>query len=278
MSTVPDRSDALSTERAPASQPSGRDALQATAAVGLIARGVVYGVIGILAFKLAVGSGGRTENQTGAMRTIAHQPFGQVLLIVLAAGLACYAIWRLIEGIAGTRPDDDGDIKRRASAVASGIGYAVLCFTAVMIVAGAQGTSGSPKHATAGVLGWPAGPVLVAIGGLVVIGIGVYQGYKGLSRKFEEESNVQRLGSAARAGFTTLGVTGYVARAVTFILIGYGVFRAALDYSPKSAVGLDGALQKLAHASAGPVLLAIVALGFVAFALYSIVDARYHKV
>jgi hypothetical protein len=278
MASIPDRSHALSTERAPVSQPSGRDALQATAAVGLVARGVVYAVIGILAFKLAVGSGGRAENQAGAMRTIAHEPFGEVLLIVLAAGLACYAIWRLIEGLAGTRPDDDGAVQRRAAAVASGIGYAVLCFTAIKIVAGAQGTSGSPKHATAGILGWPAGPALVAIGGLIVIGVGVYQGYRGLSRKFEEDSNLQRMAAGTRAGFTALGVTGYVARAIIFMLIGYGVFRAAVDYSPKSAVGLDGALQKLAHASAGRLLLGIVALGFVAFALYSIADARYHKV
>ena len=65
---------------------------------------------------------------------------------------------------------------------------------------------------------------------------------------------------------------------MTFILIGYGLIKAALDYSAKSAVGLDGALQRLAHASAGPLLLALVAAGFVAFALYSIADARYHQV
>jgi hypothetical protein len=80
----------------------------------------------------------------------------------------------------------------------------------------------------------------------------------------------------ARGAFTALGLVGHVARAVTFILIGYGLIKAALTYSAKSAVGLDGALQKLAHASAGPVLLGIVALGFIAFALDSIADARYH--
>jgi hypothetical protein len=67
-------------------------------------------------------------------------------------------------------------------------------------------------------------------------------------------------------------------RAVTFALIGYGLIKAAFDYSAKSAVGLDGALQKLAHAAFGRPLLGLVALGFVAFALYSIADARYHKV
>ena len=149
---------------------------------------------------------------------------------------------------------------------------------AVKIVAGAQTSSGSPKHAAAGVLGWPAGPVIVAVAGAVVIGVGAYQGYKGVSRKFEEESRVASMSAGTRTGFRALGVTGHVARAVTFVLIGYGLIKAAVDYSPRSAVGLDGALQRLAHASAGPFLLGIVALGFIAFALYSIADARYHKV
>ena len=100
-------------------------------------------------------------------------------------------------------------------------------------------------------LGWPGGPVIVAIAGLVVIGVGAYQGYKGISRKFLEDSRTERMSQGTETGFTALGVVGHVARAVTFLLIGYGVIKAAVDYSPQSAVGLDGALQKLAHASAG---------------------------
>ena len=278
MSATPSRSHAQSTARAAVSETSTRDALRAGARVGLVARGVVYGVIGILAFKLALGSGGKTESQTGALKTVAHQTFGDALLIVLAIGLAAYAIWRLIAGVAGIRPNEDGALQRRVSAVASGVVYAALCYTAVKIIAGGQGSSGSPRHATAGVLGWPAGPVIVAIAGVVLIGVGAYQGYKGISRDFEEDSDVGRMSSGTRTAFAAVGVTGHVARAVIFVLIGCGLIKAAFDYSAKSAVGLDGALQKLAHASLGPVLLGAVALGFIAFALYSIADARYHKV
>ena len=278
MSATPSQSHAQRTARAAVSETSPRDALRAGARVGLVARGVVYGVIGILAFKLALGSGGKTESQTGALRTVAHQTFGDALLIVLAIGLAAYAIWRLIAGVAGIRPNEDGALQRRVSAVASGVVYAALCYTAVKIIAGGQGSSGSPRHATAGVLGWPAGPVIVAIAGVVLIGVGAYQGYKGISRDFEEDSDVGRMSSGTRTAFAAVGVTGHVARAVIFVLIGCGLIKAAFDYSAKSAVGLDGALQKLAHASLGPVLLGAVALGFIAFALYSIADARYHKV
>jgi len=278
MATAPNRSDALRSARSTLRREPARDGLRAMAAMGLVARGLVYGVVGVLALKVAIGAGGKTTSQSGAMQTIAGQPFGKALLIALAIGLAAYAIWRVVDAVAGARPDDDGALKRRVSAAGSAIAYAALCVTAVKILAGAHASSGSPRPAAAGVLGWPAGPVLVAIAGLVVIGVGAYQGYKGISRSFLEDSRTERMGQGTQTGFTALGVAGHVARGVIFVLIGIGLISAALDYSPKNAVGLDGALQKLAHASAGPLLLGFVALGFIAFALYSIADARYHQV
>lgn len=257
---------------------SERDALQVTARAGLVARGVVYGVIGILALELVLGSGGRTESQTGALRTTADQPFGEALLIVLAGGLACYVIWQVIKATAGVRLDEPGSLRRRISALISAGGYAVLCYAAIEILAGRGTSGGSPRPATAGVLGWPGGPILVAIAGAVVIAVGLYQAYKGLSRSFEKESDVEHMAASTRTAFGIIGVTGHVARAVTFVVIGYGLLKAALDYSARDAVGLDGALQKVAHATAGRALLGLVAAGFIAFALYSIADARYHKV
>jgi hypothetical protein len=265
-------------DRRAGSRSTTRTALRTTARVGLVARGFVYGLIGVLALELALGVGGRTESQSGALKTIAAQPFGKVLLILLAIGLAAYAVWRLIEAAAGARLDEDGASRRRLSALASGVAYAVLCYSAIKIIVGGHASSGSPKPATAGVLGWPAGPVIVAIAGAVVVGVGLYQLYKGISRKFEEESDLGHSSARTRDTFVVVGVTGYVARGVTFLVIGYGLVKAALDYSPNSAVGLDGALQKLAHSTLGPFVLGVVALGFVAFAAYSIMDVRYHKV
>ena len=78
--------------------------------------------------------------------------------------------------------------------------------------------------------------------------------------------------------FTTIGVVGLVARAVAFALIGIFVLKAAIDYSPKDAVGIDGALAKLAQHSYGTTALSIVAAGLIAFGVYSIADARYRKI
>jgi hypothetical protein len=248
------------------------------ARAGLVARGVVYGVIGILALKLALGDGGKATNQQGALKTIADGSFGKLLLILMAIGLAGYALWRLLRAAVGhgaEQRDSGGD---RIAALASGIGYGILCVTAIKILADARTGSGTPKEATGGVLGWSGGTVLVAIAGAVLIGVAAYQAYKGLAQKFLDDAKTSEMGEGVRKAYTALGVFGHVARAVVFALIGYGMIKAAIDYDPNKAVGLDGALRKLTDASYGPALLGIVAAGLVGFAAYSIADARYRKV
>jgi Domain of Unknown Function (DUF1206) len=248
------------------------------ARAGLVARGVVYGVIGILALKLALGDGGRATNQQGALKTIGGQSFGEVLLILMAIGLAGYSLWRLTRAAIGHGAEQRDSTSDRVAALASGIAYGILCITAIEILVGAGTGSGTPKQPAGGVLDWPAGPVLVALAGAILIGVAAYQAYKGLARKFVEDAKTGEMSEAMEKAYTALGVFGHVARAVVFALIGYGLIKAAIDYNPKEAIGLDGALRNLADASYGPVLLVTVAAGLAGFALYSIVDARYRKV
>jgi hypothetical protein len=249
------------------------------ARAGLVARGVIYGIIGVLAIKLAIGDGGKTTNQQGALETIAKQPFGKALLILMTVGLAGYATWRLVRAAIGHGPEASDDTKERLDGLASGIGYALLFVTAVSILIGSgSGGSGGPDKATGGVLDWPGGQILVGIAGLVIIGAGLQQGYKGIKRKFLEQSKTEQMSERVEQAFTALGVFGHLARMVVFALIGYFLLRAAIDYNPDKAVGLDGALNTLAHASYGPILLGIVAAGLIGFAAYSAVDARYRKV
>jgi hypothetical protein len=245
---------------------------------GLLARGLVYLVIGVLALKLALGDAGRAANQQGALQTIADRPFGKTLLILVAIGLAGYALWRLTRATVGHGAEQWDSGKDRVVAIASGIAYGILCVTAVKILTDSIAGSETPKEATGGVLGWSGGPVLVAIAGAILIGVGAYQGYKGLAKKFLDDAKTGEMSSGVRHGYTALGVFGHVARAVIFTLVGYGLIKAAIDYDPQEATGLDGALRKLADASYGPALLAVVAVGLAGFALYSMADARYRKV
>jgi hypothetical protein len=162
--------------------------------------------------------------------------------------------------------------------VASGDVYATLCVTAVKILTGANssGGSNSPKKTTGGVLDWTGGTVIVGVAGAILIGVALAQGDKGVSLTFLDTSKTVEMSREVKRG--ALGVFGHLARMVVFGLAGYGLVKAAIDYDPRSAIGLDGALNKLSHNSYGPGLLGVVAAGLIVFAMYSIADARYRKI
>jgi Domain of Unknown Function (DUF1206) len=253
---------------------------EALARVGFVARGVIYGVIGILAVKLAIGAGGKTTSQSGALKTIAQQPFGKVLLTLMAIGLAGYSLWRLARALLGHGPEDTDKAFERLAAFSSGVAYALICAVAVGILVGSGGSSdsSSPKQPTAGVLGWPAGTWIVGLAGVVLCGVAAYQGYRGISNDFLDDSKTEEMSPGMRKWITWIGTFGHLARMVVFGLIGIFVIRAAIDYNPNKAVGLDGALAKLADHSYGSYLLGLVAAGLVAFAVYSLSDARYRRI
>ncbi len=246
---------------------------------GFVARALIYGIMGVLALKLAFGYGGKLTNQEGALHTVAHQPFGKLLLTLVAIGLGGYSLWRLVRAGIGHGPEGSDTGFERVAALASGIAYGAMCALAIEILLGAGGGSaGNPKKTTAGVFGWPAGTWIVGIAGGVMIGVALYQGYRGITKKFLDDSKVEEMRPQVKEWIVRLGVIGHLARMVVFGLVGIFLIKAAVDYNPRAAVGLDGALAKIVHRSYGPLLLGIVAAGLIAFALYSLSDARYRRI
>ena len=176
-------------------------AFEVLSRAGFISRGLVWGIIGILAFKLAVGHGGKTTNQQGALHTVAQQPFGKILLTLVAIGLGGYSLWRLVRAAIGHGPEASDAAFERVAGAASGIGYAVTCTIAVKILTGAgAGNTGNTKHETGGILGWPAGNWIVGIAGAVMIGTALYQGYRGITKDFFKDSKVEQMGRQVSCG------------------------------------------------------------------------------
>lgn len=246
---------------------------------GFVARGIVYGLIGVLAVALALGAGGKATNQQGALETVAHQHFGRVLLVLIAAGLGGYALWRLVRAALGRGPEDSRDgLVDRVGGFGSGVVYAFLCLVATKIVTGgAPGSSGSVSHGTAGILGRPGGQWLVGGAGVVLAGIGLYQAHRAVTRDFLDDAKVGKMHPRTRRVVTIAGVVGHLARTVVFGLVGIFLVKAAVDYNPRAAVGVGGVLTRLLHEPAGSALLGVVAAGLVAFGAYSVLDARYHR-
>ena len=255
------------------------------ARAGFVARGLIYGLIAALALAVVFGKRNQPEGQQGALKTIASEPLGKFALVALAVGLAAFAFWCFAQAILGEKLESaqDENIFKRLGFAALGLLYLALCALSIGIVVGAGHTTQSgggqgESRATRFALEQPAGRyVVIAIGIGIVVGGIVLAGY-GLTGKFRDELKEHQMGGTERKWFTAVGVTGYVARGVVVALVGFFVARAAWQYDPKEAVGLDGALAKLAHAPYGPVLLGLVAAGLFAYAVFSLVEARYREV
>jgi len=246
---------------------------------GFIARGLVYLIIGGLAAKLAFGVGGKATDQEGALKTVAHQPYGRTLLILLAVGVGGYALWRFVRAALGHGPEGTDTGWDRVMALSSGLVYTLLFVIAVKMLLGSPtGDTSDADKTTAGVFGWPAGTWIVGIAGLVFIGAGLYQGYRALSQDFLEDSKTEQMSPGVRGWHARLGSLGYASRMVVSCLVGVFLIRAAIDFNPRAAVGIDGALAKVAHQNYGHFLLGVVAAGLIAFGLYSIMDSRYRRI
>jgi hypothetical protein len=159
--------------------------------------------------------------------------------------------------------------------------YAALTFGALKILigsAGGQSETGKARDTTAAILSWPAGTWLVGIVGLVIVGVGLWNAYQGITKSFEDDWRTGQMSQTAQRWGRRAGVAGHLSRAVVFSMIGIFVMKAALEYEPREAIGLDGALTKLAAAPYGPYLLGIAAAGLISYAIYCLVDARYTDV
>jgi hypothetical protein len=262
----------------------GRGWYAVLARTGLVAKGISFGLVGALAIKLAAGDGGAATSRQGALQELARTSFGTIVLILLACGFAAYALWRFIEAYAERPSADDGAAKvwgKRAAYVGRGIVYSGLTYSTIEILVGSGGSqsqNAKAHHSTAVVLKWPGGTWIVGIAGVVLIGVALWNVYRGVSKKFADKWRVNRLSPGVRRWGQRAGVVGHVARGVVFGLIGIFAVKAAVDYNPKDAIGLDGALQKLAHASYGPWLLGLTAAGLVAYGVFCLVDARLRDV
>lgn len=244
---------------------------------GFIARGVVYALVGALAVCLAAGLGGKATNQQGALETVDRQPFGHVLLIAIAAGLVGYSVWRLVRAGLGRGPEAGRDkLIDRVAGAGSGLFYALLAFGTVEIIVGTRPASSVPKK-TAGVFAWPGGRWLILVAGLVMIGVGLYQGYRAVTAEFLDDAKTGEMGEGTQQAFTTLARIGHLARMVVFSLVGLFLVVASVQYDPKKAVGLGGVLGRLLREPGGNALMGLVAAGLVAFGVYSMADARYHR-
>jgi len=256
--------------------------LENLARVGLVSYGVVHLLVAWLALQLAWGTSSESADQSGALSTVAESPVGKPLLWIIAIGMFALALWQAMEvlrwrsGWSASGEARTEAIKNTAKSVAKTIIYVALGVLAVRTATGSGGSSSQQQqNTTAGVFAWPAGRWLVGAAGLVLIGVGAYHVYKGVTKHFLKELDLAQAPPSATRLVTRLGQVGYPGKGIALGVVGGLIVWAAITFDPEKASGLDGALRTILDAPFGQVLLTLVALGIAAFGAYLFVRARY---
>jgi hypothetical protein len=204
-----------------------------------------------------------------------------VLLWALGAGLVGMALWRLSEVVFGAAGQDGGAARKRLLSAVRCVFYAFVAYSVLSFAAGAGGGSSSDKQSrdvTARVLEIPGGQWIVGLGGIGIMVAGVWIGARAVMRKYHKHMKLGEMTRATRRAVDTAGVAGGAARGLVFAVAGGFAVRAAVDYEPDKAKGLDDTLRSFAQTPVGPWLLVIVAVGLVLFGLFSFAMARWRRV
>jgi hypothetical protein len=253
---------------------------QGLARWGLVSKGMLYALVGLIAVDVSVAGGERVRDRGGALSALADTWPGKLLVGAVAVGLLGYSLWRFAEVFLG-RTLEGGEqlgLLKRLGVLARGVWYLGLLGVAASTLAGADEPAGREDRFTARVLEFPAGRWLVAAVGFGILGAGIFNLWRGVTGRFKRRLKLRKMSELEERVFTAIGVVGHLARAVVFGLIGIFLVRAAWRYDAKETIGLDGALGKVLLQDYGDTLLGLVAGGLLAYGLYCFVEARYREV
>jgi len=262
---------------------SPRRWVEPAARAGYATQGVLYGLIGALALAAITGDDGAVGGTETAQRTLADQPFGQVLLVLVGAGMFALGAWRFVQAIrdpegASRRDRRKGALKRLGWA-ASGIAHGAVGIAAFQLAFGEPTGPGGGREWVSRVLALqPVGPVLIGLAGAALVLFALGQIYLAWTTDFTRHLRITEMTASQRRWATRAGRLGLFSRGVVFTIIGSGLVQAALNVSPGETKDIGGALRALGAQPYGAVLLGIIAAGLVAYGAYELVEARFRRI
>jgi hypothetical protein len=250
-----------------------------TVRIGYAAKGVIYLLIGTLAFRLAAGlDGGRILDSSGALRVIVRQPFGMVLLGILAIGILAYAAWQFIEGVWDTRGKGRGWVgwSKRALTIIKGAAYGAVGWQAAHMLFGRRGSQ-NPDAIAADVISLPLGDIFLLLVGLGVAVYGLFEIKDAWRSRFGGDLDSRRLRREVGCWAIYLGRLGNGARGVILTTMGLALVSAAVDRDPSEAGDIGDAFRTLFSQPFGWALAAAIAAGLACFGLFQLLHARYAR-
>lgn len=244
---------------------------------GFAAKGVVTILIGTLALRYALGWGGDVTGPRGAIEILLDEPFGHLIIGLLATGLAAYALWMFVEAFIDPERKGAGfqGLAERIAFFVTGVGYCLLGWATVNLLLGSNRGGGMDLDDLAATLLTPrVGRWMIGLIGAIVMTAGLLQLRLGITARFRHIIR-QGLSQAERLLIVASGSMGYVTLGVLSLLVGYSLVEVAVRYDPSEAGGWDEALWLLATMVEGRWLLAVASVGLIFYGLYFVLLMRY---
>jgi hypothetical protein len=263
--------------------PGSRRVIERAARLGYLAKGVLYCTIGALAVMAAVGDrDGELTDSKGALSRIVDQPFGTLLVAVVALGLAGYGAWQFLRAAYDPEPrtSQGGNVVRRLAYVVNGLAHAGLAIYAIGLLVGTPPSDGEETRGlVATVLAFePIGKLLVGAAGVALGIFAAREIFVALSNDVVENLDLRRVHPPARPWIRRFGRFGRAARGVVLSVVAVGLVFAAAHANAYEAKDFGDALATLQTWAFGWVVLALVAIGLVAYGLFEMIEARFRIV
>ncbi|MBU3189588.1 DUF1206 domain-containing protein [Clostridium bowmanii] len=246
------------------------------ARLGYATRGLIFFVIGLLAFLLAFRNGGKTTDQQGAIAAIGSQPGGRILLCIVLIGVICYSLWGLIQVVINPlhKKNDIKGISARIGYLFSSIAYAFLALPTYDLItdgsrAAVNGKQGvQTQNYVAKILTIPFGQWMVVLVAIPVILFGIFQIFKGIMPHFGRQLHLIKLTSPQLKCVKSLGRFGIISRGIIVTLVGVFLIIAAYTSNSENAKGFSSTIMSLISHPYGRWLMGIIALGLMALGVY----------
>jgi len=253
--------------------------MERLARLGYAIKGLIYITIGLLAIQGALGRGKTPADQLGAIRTFSQLPFAHVLLWVVLIGLISYSLWGIIRAVMDPfhKGTDTAGLLARGGYLVSAATYATFVLPTYHLIMGAGSSGSNQTQLLAKIMSMPFGRLIVGVVGVAAIAAGLYQCYLGIQSKFEKQFKTYALTAENYRIAIQMGRFGTIARGIVFAIVGFFFFLAAYYASPGRAQGIDGALDYLDKQPYGLWLMGIVAVGLIAFGIYSVMTAAWFR-
>jgi hypothetical protein len=247
--------------------------------IGYAAYGLIYLLIGSLAFALAIGMGGKITDPKGALATIGQQPFGKFILLLLGVGLVGYVLWRFAQAFLNIehKPNKAKYIFARIGQAISGIIYSAIAVVAIRGFMAEGQTSSGGGSPWARLMAMDGGHYIIMAVGAILLIVAATQVFKGVKEKFMEGFEGAHMTADEEKAVRVSGKVGYIARGVTFAIIGYFCLKAGFQHDPSEAKTTKSALEFIAAQPFGTIALGVVAAGFIAFAIHCLLAAKNQR-